>query len=288
MKKILVPVDFSEYSYNACLFALEIANIFYSEIHLIHSYIERPIFADDSFSTGITSETLINHQFYDIEKNAATDLKELYETLSSQCKVKNIKNINIEYSLLSGEPENTIISFSKNYLPDLIIMGSRGKSKKGIFMGSVSKKIMCNSKIPVLAIPESYFLSKISNIMYITDFEETDELFIDRIVTLFKKLKIKIHCVHFNLKENKIVHNEKQMKNLKNAISSKYNKNNIEFELIDSSDITHDVEKFVSIKHIDLIAFHSHKRNIFKDIFTQKPTMKFLYKINIPLLSLNT
>lgn len=290
MKKILLPVDFSVYSHNACLFAIEMAKTFGSEIHLFHSYFDRIIYTDNSFSTGLDSGTLLNEQLLDIEKNAHNDLKKLHETLSSQLEKENIKNIKIKYSLVSGEPDSTIINFCKEYKPDIIIMGSRGKNKKGILMGSVTKKIMNNSKVPVLAIPEAYSYGSISNIMYLTDFKESDELLIDKIMNLFKKLKIIIHCVHLNLYlyENNISRNKKLMKNLKKIILKKYKKENIDFKLIDSSDISHDIKVFVNKNNIDMIAFHSHKRNIFKELFTHKLTKKYLFQANIPLLSLNT
>ncbi len=287
MKKILIPVDFSEYSYNACLFAIQIAKKYGSEIHLFHSYIDRIIYTESDFSTGLVSSTLINEQLLDIEKNAQNDLKKLYKTLNSQLIKENITNIKIKYSLNSGETDSTIINFCKEYTPDIIIMGSSGKSKKGLLMGSVSKKIMNNAKIPVLAIPEIYFPTDISNILYMTDFEETDELIISKIFSLFKKLNIEIYCVHFNIFESKILKNEEQMEKLKSIISKKHKTENIKFKLIDSFNINQDIETFIKTNNINLIAFHSHKRNYFKELFTKKLTKKHLFHTNVPLLSLN-
>ncbi|MCD4772296.1 MAG: universal stress protein [Bacteroidales bacterium] len=288
MKKILLPVDFSDYSYNTCLFALQIAKMFESEIHLFHSYFDNIIYPDNNFSAGINYDITINKEFLEIEKNADKDLKKLHKTLNAQLIKENIKNVKIKYSLVSGKPDNTIIDFCKEYKPDIIIMGSRGKGNKSILLGSISKNIMNHSDVPVLAIPESYSSVSISNIMYMTDFEKPNELVIDKIINLFEKFNIKINCIHFNLNENKISQNKILMEQLKKNISEKHKTENISFKLIDSSDINQDIETFINNNDIDLIAFHSHKRNIFNNLFTHKLTKKYLFHTNVPLLSLNT
>ena len=288
MKKILLPVDFSDYSYNTCLFALQIAKMFGSEIHLFHSYFDNIIYPDNSFSAGINYDITINKEFLEIEKNADKDLKKLHKTLNAQLIKENIKNVKIKYSLVSGKPDNTIIDFCKEYKPDIIIMGSRGKGNKSILLGSISKNIMNHPDVPVLAIPESYSSVSISNIMYMTDFEKPNELVIDKIINLFEKFNIKINCIHFNLNKNKISQNIILMEQLKKNISEKHKTENISFKLIDSSDINQDIETFINNNDIDLIAFHSHKRNIFNNLFTHKLTKKYLFHTNVPLLSLNT
>lgn len=287
MKKILIPVDFSEYSYKACQFALNIANIYKSEIHLFYSHYQKLIYSDNNFSAGLDSNTLYNEQIFTQEKDARKDLKILKEKLNLQIKNENLKDISIDNTFITGEPEFTIIDFCKEYKPDIILMGSRGKSNKGLFAGSISKKIMNNSKIPVLTVPDKSSITGFSEIMYLTDFEKTDKILIGKLIKLFSKTKIKIHCVHFNIHENKIEQNEKEMESLKSNIPIEYDNTEFNFTMVDSIDLNKDIAKFVNNKNINIIAFHSHKRNFLREIFTQKLTKKHLYTTNIPLLSFN-
>jgi nucleotide-binding universal stress UspA family protein len=57
--------------------------------------------------------------------------------------------------LLKGNPAEKILDFAENQKVDMIVVGSTGKSGIGRFMlGSVSEKVVRNSKIPVLVVRE--------------------------------------------------------------------------------------------------------------------------------------
>lgn len=287
MKKILVPVDFSEQTENACNYALQLAKKFNSEIRLFHSYFDQVIVSDSSFPTGVDTDTMLNEQLLrDIEKRAKADILELQSKMLDQIKNEGFEHkIKVVYSLEGGEPESEIINISKEYKPNLIIMGTRGKSNMGIMMGSVSKKIMNNAHIPVLAVPQNYVFKEIVEIMYMTDFKSNDSLVLEKLFNLLKGFNIKVFCLHVNLHEKRKEENEINMNKIKSQFTSKVEAGNLSCNLIDSKDIDQCIEDFVKEKGIDLIAFVSHKRNLFQNLFRSSISKKDLFQAEIPLLA---
>lgn len=289
MKKILVPIDFSENTDRTCQYAIELAKKYSSEIRLFHSYFDQIIVSDSSFPTGVDTDTMLNEQLLrDIEQRAKEDIVELQSKLIGQLRKENIHSVKIVYTLKGGDPESEIIDECEEYKPDLIVMGSSGRGKKSILTGSVSKKIMNNAGLPVLAIPQDYSFKGIKNVLYMTDFGGPDTRLIEKLLKLLKDFDIKVHCLHMNIHDDRRADNEKKMNAIKDHFTEQVGEGQLSCNLIDSKDISEDIENYVKENSIDLIAFLSHKRNIFKRLFTSKITKKDLFQANIPLLAFHT
>lgn len=229
---------------------------------------------------------MLNEQLLrDIELRAKEDITKLRTKLVQQLKKENIKGVKIDYTLEGGEPESEIIAISEEYKPDIIIMGSSGEGRKGILMGSVSKKVMVKAKVPVMAIPKDFDYREINNIMYMTDFHSSDFELVEKLLKLLKDFDIRVHCVHLNLHKDKREDNEENMNQIKQKFSGEAKKDILTCKLIDSSDINTDIENFVKENNIDLIAFLSQKRNLFQKLFKHEVSKKDLFQTNIPLLS---
>jgi len=286
MKKILVPVDFSEQTENACHYALQLAKRFNSEIRLFHSYFDQVIVSDSSFPTGVDTDTMLNEQLLrDIEKRAKADIMELQSKMLDEIKHEGLHNVKVVYSLEGGEPENEILEISREYKPDIIIMGTRGKNSMGILLGSTSKRIMNNAHVPVLAIPQGYKFKELVEIMYMTDFKGNDQVIIERLFELLKSFKIKVYCVHLNLHSKKKDENEENMGQIRAHFKDLIDGGQLICNLIDSGDIDQSIEDYAKEKGIDLIAFISHKRNLFQNLFYSSVSKKDLFQADIPLLA---
>jgi nucleotide-binding universal stress UspA family protein len=289
MKKILVPIDFSDNTDTSCLYALEIAKKFNSEIRLFHSYFDQVIVSDSSFPTGVDTDTMINEQLLkDIELRAKSDIQNLQSKLVDLLKKDGARNVKVVFTLVGGEPESQIVEECREYKPDLIVMGSSGKGKANFLTGSISKTVMNNADLPVMAIPAGYTYKGINNVLYMTDFDGPDNELITRLMSVLKDFDIKIHCMHLNIKESRRLENEECMNKIKTHFSKEIESGHFCCHLIDGNEINEDIEKFVKENNMDIIAFLSHKRNIFKRLFTSKVTKKDLFQADIPLMAFHT
>lgn len=288
MKKILVPVDFSDYTEISCKYALEIAKKFNSEIRLFYSYFDQIIVTDSSFPTSVDTGTMLNEQLMrDIEVIAKNDIREIQTKISNEIHKEHIKEVKVSYTIVPGEAEFEIQEICDEYKPDLIIMGSSGKGKKDIFSGSVSRKIMNRANVPVLAIPPIPEYQEIKNIMYSTEFNDVDIEKINKLFKIFNDFNINVTCVHFNF-DGKKTNPEQEMNKLKEIFKDKIEAARLSFNIIECENLETDLSNFVEKNSIDIIAFISQKTNFFSRLFKhQKITKADLFKANIPLFAMH-
>jgi len=280
MKTILLAIDFSEGIENCCNYAVRAAGRFDAEIILFHSYFDKFLVAESNFPTGIETDTLINRKILqDIKSQAEADLKNI-ET----CIVEAYPKAKVKSALSGGNAEDEIIKAAEEYKADLIMLGSSGKAAKGIFSGSISKKIIENTQIPVLSIPLNYTYKPINNVLYPTEFLHNDEKIIKIIFELLSNFDIKMHCIH-------LVHPEsfkasESMNSLCANFKDEIKKELICVEMIASSNFLESLQNYTELHQINLIAFAAHKRGFLKELFTQKLTKKDLFQLQLPMLTI--
>jgi nucleotide-binding universal stress UspA family protein len=155
IKRILVPVDFSDGSVYICLKAGAIAKLSKSELYLIH------VVANKGTHFIIVPETKDSSlPVNEIERAAEDLLSELNQS------IKNVTGIHSNTFVSEGTIEEEIIKFSKENDIDLIIMGTHGISGyKELFMGSNAQRVVTLSDIPVLTIGKGISSSGFKNIL---------------------------------------------------------------------------------------------------------------------------
>lgn len=140
-RNILVPYDFSDYSFHALENAAEIAKENGAKIHLLHVVQKEihPAF----YSVGITS------------------LLKADPELGSRIKMKMeeaVKKVGIPASMVSiiireGKPVKEIVDYSDQNKPDLIVIATHGLTGlEHILLGSTTEKVVRYSHIPVLVL----------------------------------------------------------------------------------------------------------------------------------------
>ncbi|QXJ34183.1 universal stress protein [Saccharolobus shibatae] len=138
MKRILVGYDGSENAERALDFAIELANKFSARLFVVE-VIDLTLF----YNSGILPPLEATKS---LEEKAKKDVKKAIEKAKS-------KGVDAEGITLEGDPAHSILEFAKDNQVDVIIIGSRGLSKvQRIFLGSVSNKIVQESKIPVIVV----------------------------------------------------------------------------------------------------------------------------------------
>ncbi len=142
LNKIIVPTDFSEYSFSALSYASDLAEKWEAEIHLVYVLEEIPAFFSAN-DLEKSKQNFINSG----EDIARKKVKELTHNLSEDTNLKIIpvlrKGINYEQ----------IISYSKEIDADLIVIATHGRT--GVLytlLGSVAEKVIQFAKCPVLVV----------------------------------------------------------------------------------------------------------------------------------------
>ena len=285
MKKILVPIDFSETTQSACNYALNLLDG-PGELLLFHAYFDQVVASDSGFPAGVDTETMVSEQLlHDIKLRAKKDLVKLQASLNNLASSREIKDIKIETLLEGGEPTNAILGISRTYQPDFIVMGTSGGNKKGFLEGSVARKVMDQSDIPVFAIPYLEKNTWPNEIMYATEFCDEDAIMIRKIISLLSFLNPRISCLHILQRDEFDDANEKLDK-LRGELSNEEREGQVQFFIQKETDLKENIASFLVTRDISLMSFIPHKRGFIKSLFTNKLTKKELFQFNLPLLAI--
>jgi len=166
MKKILVPLDFSETSDNAFIYALELAKFFKAELVLLHTF-ELPIV--DSQSMPINYATI-----YDaIELTNFDHFKEKMPKLRALAAERNLDHIVMNHILMDGDLVFNIKKVVKQESVDFVVMGTKGATGWVYsFIGTNTASVISDLMVPVLSVPIEAKFVKINTIAYTTRIRE--------------------------------------------------------------------------------------------------------------------
>ena len=285
---ILVPVDFSEYSYRASLIAFKLAAIHKFQINFLHSYIaQNPIdkfqYTEEDFETKISTES--------IKKTAEDELKQFSNKLKEKIKIGVIPPIKFTTKLVEGVPEDSIENFAKERKPQLIIMGTRGSGKKEKeLIGSVTGEVLDVCRIPVLAVPEnanSFDFEKINHIVFFCNMSNEDFIALDTIYRLLPNHSLDVTILTI---PQKTTHNFDSISQFStkflNYCRDNYPRFTFKLEHIDLNHITSNFKQIEQEKYIDLIIAPNKKKNVFSRFFNPSLAHKILLHSDIPLMTI--
>jgi len=287
MKKILVPIDFSQHTDITCQYALELASTFGAELKLFHTYFDQIILTDTAFPETLDMTTLYNEQLIrEIFRQAESSMKELQEHLDTVLKEKQIRNVSITTHVTGGEVEHELVSIYNDFKPDIIVIGTTGKGNNLNVWGKVSTFIIDHVKVPVFTIPVMKAFKGFGNVMFAADLSEGNKASISTLLDIFKPFSNQVHVVHFSSAVN-YAEAEGKMKALQSGFANELDEGRIHFNLIEiEGENQETIDQCVKGKMISLIAFQPHKRSLLYMMFTRNITKKNLFATNVPLLAL--
>lgn len=283
LNKILVPVKLGENCIELCRYAIHLAKKTNAEIKLLYVY------ADPTLNVP-------EKQTASWEKHVRMELHEAFEKaqlklVNFSCELKKqipnalFDSVKIHYRMLKGTPVNVVTDASKRYHPDLILMGTESTHKtEGEFTRKTIRKVIEHSHYPVLAVPiEATFKEKDKiNVMYSTNFYETDNSSLNKLLKILEDYDKKIHCVHIVLNDDP--HHQEKVDELNRMLNEKYSEHNIKCILFESDNIVTGFNEFVEANDIDIISLSKVKHSALYKMFHADLSSKLVAGEKIPIL----
>lgn len=287
-KEILVPVDFSDYSLTACEFGFRLANDLECDVKLFHAFFTPFYPTSVPFGDSFTVPPATDKDLYqDIKERMESEMKKLTSIVDEKIARGELPKVRYTTQLMEGLPEEEVIAYSKKIRPTAIVMGTRGKNAKELdLIGSVTAEVMEGSRTPIFAIPEdaeSGDISKMKNIVFLTNFQEREFKALDIMLGFFKPYPVKVFLAHIAKKED--VWNEIKLSGIQKHLKELYPQLETEYKLLDQSEgLEETLEKFVKENNVDLISLSSSRRNIFARMFNPGIARRMLFHSDTPLL----
>lgn len=185
MKKILVPVDFSNYSEYALEVAASIARKQNAQILVMHMI---------GLSQAVVSgEVLQMPEIMYYMKLA----KQRFKTFLDK---EYLKGLQVAEMVQNYKIFSEINVVAQEHDIDLIVMGSHGsKGLSEFFIGSNTEKVVRTSTTPVLIIKERITDFNIKNVTFALDFKEENKTAFKKAEQLFKIFGANMHLLYVNL-----------------------------------------------------------------------------------------
>ncbi|ASQ90650.1 universal stress protein [Prosthecochloris sp. GSB1] len=142
LSKILCPTDYSKTSEKAVRYAIELARKVNAHVRFLHIMQPENIAEKTAYSYGVMSRG-----------GGGEVVSEDFRALLMEEKKKGLS---ADILILRGNPYDTIIEQTNNWSPDLLVMGSHGRTGLNrILMGSVAEAVFHAVDIPVLLVKQN-------------------------------------------------------------------------------------------------------------------------------------
>jgi nucleotide-binding universal stress UspA family protein len=141
IRRILVPIDFSEFSKNALKYAIPFSGQFKASIDLL--YVVEPAIYPADFSFGQVGFPNVEEE---LRKRGTEELENLMK--------KEIgKRVPARFAVRTGKPFHEINEYARHEQVDLIIIATHGHSgMESILFGSTAEKVVRKAPCPVLVV----------------------------------------------------------------------------------------------------------------------------------------
>lgn len=283
LKKILVPVTFSDDCMELCKYAVNLAKKAKAEIKLLYVYADPTINTPKKQTTSW--EKHVKMELMEAFHKAQYQLVKFSRDLKRHIPSELSDEVKIHYRMLKGTPVNVITEACKRYHPDVIVMGTAtNREKTGEFDSKTLMKVIENARYPVLAVPASAtFKGKEKiNVMYATNFYESDNSSLNKLLEILTAFDKKIHCVHIDLKDDP--QQQEKVDELNKMLAANYSEHNIKCELFESNNIIDGFRNFIKTNDIDLVSISKVKHSAFYKMFHTDLSARLVETEKIPIL----
>jgi nucleotide-binding universal stress UspA family protein len=138
MKKILLPVDFSERAYGAARYAEALAEHYGAEVTMVH-VIPAPHYEFGALEAG---GSMVGELY--------ASRKKVLEQQCARFLTKELPNLKARRIVLEGDPAQEIVRFAHDEGFDLIVMPTHGYGPfRRFILGSTTSKVLHDSECPV-------------------------------------------------------------------------------------------------------------------------------------------
>ncbi|MBG6234144.1 nucleotide-binding universal stress UspA family protein [Pedobacter sp. CAN_A7] len=280
MKKILIPTDFSDPSINAARFALALANVVDGQVLLCHAFgvpVQAPMAAQ--VSLPVIDYATVQQQTQD----RLTTLSNQLEEEASKGWLANARPI--KFTADGGPFADVINGMVEKEKANMLIMGMSGDGAVSqFFLGSCSREMISDAKIPVLLVPPAATFMGINKIAFATDLSEGDIDVIHSLATFASQFNAEILVAHVSEGQGDDDKQRAKIADFLNDISSKVNYPRIYFRDIKQMSVDEGLDWLTEHGQIDMLVMVHQRSSLIDVLFNRSHTQKLARRIEIPLL----
>ena len=274
MKKILLPTDFSENSWNAIKYALQLFKNETCKFYLLNTY--TPVIYQSEYVLAEPVQLGMLDTFRDDVLKKLEDLKTRIKKdfINPKHSIKTIGAFN----MLVAE----IIEIVDDKKIDYIVMGTKGATgAKEILFGSNTVHVFKNVKCPTISVPSGFQFETPHDILFPTDYGIKYKSYhlkpINNIISLYN---IRLNILHLTYGYDL---SEKQQAN-KKILEKSFKKIAHLFHEKSNQTVEEGITSFQKKTRINMLVMINNKHSFFENIFFKSTINQIGFHIHIPFL----
>lgn len=289
---LLIPVDFSDRSMLAVAAGFHFAYILDITPVLMHVYPE--------FSYAVPMHQTISglYDLSEVELTQAIEEQDIQKVAEKQFaafrrKIRQaqqegrIADVNFTSTLQEGIPEEVILEYCRDNAPRLVVMSTRGISKKAEeLIGSVTAEVLDSCRVPVFTVPEKYDMNRDFTLHRILMFCGLDSYDIDgleKMMSTFKLKDVEVWLMPIENKEGKV---RQRLSDLHVKLSQAWPDVTFHVSDLRESSIGTWIDKYIHENNIQLVIAPNRKTSIFTRLFRPTLAHQCLFSVDTPMLAL--
>jgi len=280
MKKILIATDFSANATHAATYGYAFASQVKADVILCNAFI---VPAEMPQGGTVVWPQL---EYDELVEGSASELEKLKKGLQQTHSDSSFKP-HITSASEIGAVTDVIAEITGKTDVELTVMGTHGAGKLDtLLVGNHSRRMINNTKNPLLLVPASAGFKPIKKVAFATDLREPEKDLkaIYELIPLLKRLNAELLLTHIYNGDDPTYKFKQHIQQLLVELSNKANYPNIFYRIVNSNKAERGLDWLCDHGHVDVLAMVHHKRDLLDRILIGSHTQKIAAHINIPLL----
>lgn len=282
---IIIAIDFSEFNDNLLPYAIDLLKHTGGKAILFHAYTDHVLVGDPGLPGLMESEAYMNRELMlELEEQSVRLMEEKASLFRTKLVEAGLGNVALETVVKGGEPETGLAELAAELKANLILLGTRGKGRKGFLEGSMARRIMENISIPLLIIPECYSYRENNKVLYATSLNKNDEAALKLILELLDPFDPEIHVVHllWDIRKQEPV---LRLEALRQSFIKEVDLGKVRFALIPARNAREDLKTYCAAHDISMASFIANKRSWLDFLIPGKVGKDDFFALGMPMLT---
>lgn len=276
MKTILLPTDFSDNSWKAIEYALQLFKKEDCKFYILHALEEQASVP----SAGVKSKRITKMIQDSRTKVSQDDLNKVLEKVQKHS--KNSKHT-FEAKLVIGSLLNSVQTFVDKTNIEIVVIGNKGASAlKKVTFGSNAAQLVLKLTCPIIAVPESANANQITEIGFATDYAIEyygDGLNLLKEIALTNNAKLAVVNI-VNKSSGTVSELDIKREVLKNTLKPLH----LDYYTLTDVPVEIGIHVFSESRKLGMLALITKKRSFFEKLTTKSHSKAISHNLDVPLI----
>ena len=263
MEQILLPTDFSETSYKAAVFALDLFGTEEARFMLLNAYLKT------AYHNALVPLSV------DTERASTNGLRRI----AGRCR-KHAGKVRIALRSTYEPLVRAINELDASKHIDFVVVGTQGEGNYGR-VGRNSGAVVTGAVPPVIAVPGEWVPVSIKHILFADDGHGITPASMEPLLAIAKRTNARITVMHVGS-----IQEDKRTKQYLQELSAGFGDRPHSFITVESTGVTGELDRLVKERDVQLVAVLKRTRNFWERMFQGSTSKRLALHTTVPLLVL--